>query len=77
MLNPAAEPAPEPPPAPPPAPKKRKQSTSKPANQSLKKENGINKPKQSKSRNGKLSIYLQILTLLSFSLIRASLHTPH
>ncbi|KAA8568237.1 hypothetical protein EYC84_008619 [Monilinia fructicola] len=51
MLNPAAEPAPEPPPAPP-APKRRKQSTSKPANQSLKKENGINKPKQSKSRNG-------------------------
>ncbi|KAB8296418.1 hypothetical protein EYC80_009162 [Monilinia laxa] len=52
LSSPILKPAPEPPPPLPPPPKKRKQSTSKPATQSLKKENGINKPKQSKSRNG-------------------------
>ncbi|QSZ37322.1 hypothetical protein DSL72_009420 [Monilinia vaccinii-corymbosi] len=50
LSSPVPKPAPEPLPLPPPT--KRKQSTSKPASQSLKKENGINKPKQSKSRNG-------------------------
>ncbi|KAI9641620.1 hypothetical protein NHQ30_009474 [Ciborinia camelliae] len=54
LSSPVLKPAPEPPPP----PKKRKQSTSKPttskpATQSLKKESGINKPKQSKSRNAK------------------------
>ncbi|TGO85630.1 hypothetical protein BPOR_0378g00070 [Botrytis porri] len=49
LSSPVLKPAPEPPPP----SKKRKQSTSKPsAAQSSKKEHSINKPKQSKSRNG-------------------------
>ncbi|KAJ8068961.1 hypothetical protein OCU04_002642 [Sclerotinia nivalis] len=49
LSSPVLKPAPEPPPP----PKKRKQSTSRPStSQSSKKESGINKPKQSKSRNG-------------------------
>ncbi|ESZ94169.1 hypothetical protein SBOR_5447 [Sclerotinia borealis F-4128] len=48
LSSPILKPAPEPPPQ----PKKRKQPTTKPATQSLTKDSGINKPKQSKSRNG-------------------------
>ncbi|KAF7881776.1 uncharacterized protein EAF02_006464 [Botrytis sinoallii] len=53
LSSPVLKPAPEPPPP----PKKRKQSTSKPsAAQSSKKEHSINKPKQSKSRNGSIAL---------------------
>ncbi|PQE30854.1 c6 finger domain-containing protein [Rutstroemia sp. NJR-2017a WRK4] len=48
LSSPVITPAPKPPPP----PKKRKQSTSKASNPSAKKETGITKPKQSKSRNG-------------------------
>lgn len=68
LSSPVLKPAPEPPPP----PKKRKQSTSKPsAAQSAKKEHSINKPKQSKSRNGKLWMP-SFSYLLSSWLIRAS-----